>query len=512
CPDGKFGGKCENDCYCQNGATCHMFNGACKCPAGWKGIACDIVSPRVTFNFPAYDALVGDFLTFACNFNHLDNSDIYNRSFYYNGDLLTSDDLYFNNDTRIVIWSGEERYVMEIYSVADEHAGTYECKVVDTNGDTYTDTLTLTVTGCEINRWGMLCDKICDCKNYGNCSRKVGCVCSEGWEGVHCTKDVGAPEFVFCPHNITALLDEGSSSTGVTWPNVEAIDNSGLFNQTSNHQSGDRFIVGIHNILYTAVDIHGNTALCRFSVNVEALNIGTKKTVIVSLIVTSLLLVVLVTLGSVVCFLYRRQIELIYTTLCGKYEEDDDKEWDAFVAVKGETSDETFVYKVLLPELEEINEYKLIIHHRNFTPGMPIVDNIIHAIQNSRRTILILSPEFIKSDWCNYEVDQARVEMFGLRHKLIPIMFKDVTHMGDEMSATLKSILDTINYLVWPSDGSEKEKKMFWKKLYSAMPRKHQEQHRVGFISRIVNHICHHKRYLRLADDDDVEEVVLEMI
>ncbi|XP_078655915.1 uncharacterized protein LOC144902388 [Branchiostoma floridae x Branchiostoma belcheri] len=37
CPEGKYGGECEHDCKCLHSAACHTFNGACKCPPGWKG-------------------------------------------------------------------------------------------------------------------------------------------------------------------------------------------------------------------------------------------------------------------------------------------------------------------------------------------------------------------------------------------------------------------------------------------------------------------------------------------
>ncbi|CAH1252449.1 MEGF11 [Branchiostoma lanceolatum] len=44
CPDGFHGGHCNETCVCQNGGSCHPFNGACKCPDRWIGRACDIVS------------------------------------------------------------------------------------------------------------------------------------------------------------------------------------------------------------------------------------------------------------------------------------------------------------------------------------------------------------------------------------------------------------------------------------------------------------------------------------
>ncbi|XP_078579675.1 uncharacterized protein LOC144863905 [Branchiostoma floridae x Branchiostoma japonicum] len=41
CPKGKYGGECEYNCSCPHNATCHTFNGACKCPDGWEGNFCE---------------------------------------------------------------------------------------------------------------------------------------------------------------------------------------------------------------------------------------------------------------------------------------------------------------------------------------------------------------------------------------------------------------------------------------------------------------------------------------
>eukprot|EP00058_Branchiostoma_floridae_P007774 XP_002593262.1 hypothetical protein BRAFLDRAFT_87243 [Branchiostoma floridae] len=51
CPEGKFGGQCEQNCSCPDNATCHTLNGACKCPDGRTGQFCDahpIYSAHVT--------------------------------------------------------------------------------------------------------------------------------------------------------------------------------------------------------------------------------------------------------------------------------------------------------------------------------------------------------------------------------------------------------------------------------------------------------------------------------
>ncbi|XP_066295749.1 uncharacterized protein [Branchiostoma lanceolatum] len=40
CPIGRFGRFCAERCQCFNGASCHSFNGACRCAPGWRGRSC----------------------------------------------------------------------------------------------------------------------------------------------------------------------------------------------------------------------------------------------------------------------------------------------------------------------------------------------------------------------------------------------------------------------------------------------------------------------------------------
>ncbi len=45
------------------------------------------------------------------------------------------------------------------------------------------------------------------------------------------------------------------------------------------------------------------------------------------------------------------------------------KSYDAFVSYVSRKMDEHFVYKVLLPKLENEMGFRLCVHHRDFTPG-----------------------------------------------------------------------------------------------------------------------------------------------
>ena len=44
-------------------------------------------------------------------------------------------------------------------------------------------------------------------------------------------------------------------------------------------------------------------------------------------------------------------------------------------------------------------------------PGYDIADNIVQAIEDSSKVLLILSPTFLESDWCQFEVRMARQKL-----------------------------------------------------------------------------------------------------
>lgn len=81
-----------------------------------------------------------------------------------------------------------------------------------------------------------------------------------------CANDTTKPRFFFCPSNITKTTTD--SCKVVDWNDPFATDNCGIPTLTASHESGDCFIAGVHNIIYTARDAKNNTATCTFKVTV----------------------------------------------------------------------------------------------------------------------------------------------------------------------------------------------------------------------------------------------------
>ena len=79
------------------------------------------------------------------------------------------------------------------------------------------------------------------------------------------------PTFSDCPSDVSVNVNTTSgSSTGVaTWTEPTAYNNSGAVDSVvSNYSPGDLFPIGTTIVIYTAMDIYGNTANCSFNVTV----------------------------------------------------------------------------------------------------------------------------------------------------------------------------------------------------------------------------------------------------
>jgi len=88
-------------------------------------------------------------------------------------------------------------------------------------------------------------------------------------------------------------------------------------------------------------------------------------------------------------------------------EVDKDKKYDAFVSYSHK--DESFVAHKLLPGLEP--QFKLCIHARDWNAGDWIPDQIARSVEESRRTLVILSPSFMESVWGRMEFRAAHQQV-----------------------------------------------------------------------------------------------------
>ncbi|XP_060070692.1 toll-like receptor 4 [Ylistrum balloti] len=136
-----------------------------------------------------------------------------------------------------------------------------------------------------------------------------------------------------------------------------------------------------------------------------------------------------------------------------------EKDFDAFVSYS--SLDETWVYDLCRRLEESVHKFRLCLHHKHFIPGACISDNIIDSVERSRHTIMVLSPNFLKSEWCILEFRKAfHQSLVENERHLVVVMLEGFDESC--VHADLKHFLKTYTYLK-TSDF------FFWDKLVYAL-------------------------------------------
>ncbi|XP_028420704.1 toll-like receptor 13 [Perca flavescens] len=140
--------------------------------------------------------------------------------------------------------------------------------------------------------------------------------------------------------------------------------------------------------------------------------------------------------------------------------------YDAFVSYN--VYDEAWVYEQMLPVLEGEQGWKLCLHHRDFEPGKPIVQNITDAIYGSRKTICVISRHYLQSEWCSREIQMASYRLFDEQDDVLILLFmEDIPSRELSLYYRMRSLVKRRTYLSWPQAGQHTG--VFWENIRRAM-------------------------------------------
>ena len=182
-------------------------------------------------------------------------------------------------------------------------------------------------------------------------------------------------------------------------------------------------------------------------------------------------------------FLYRHKWDvrffcLRYVTNRKAYQEfegsEEEYEYDAFVSFHSD--DQDWVWNELHENLDRMGDievaddqsrFRLCIHERDFVPGDLIEENILRSIESSRKTIVVLSRNFLQSVWCEFELQIARKLCVEKGRDLIIAVMLEPLPTDIRISQSVERLVRKNTYIEWPTETLEQNH--FWNQMRCAL-------------------------------------------
>ena len=134
---------------------------------------------------------------------------------------------------------------------------------------------------------------------------------------------------------------------------------------------------------------------------------------------------------------------------------DQEKMYDAYVSYS--IKDEHFVTQVSSTELEHGDPpYRVCLHYADLQQSSYVADTISEATQRSKRTIIVLSNNYILHEWSRYDVRSALHDVLKGRGKAVILVLGDVPTR--DLDPDLRHYMKTNTTIHW-SD------RLFWDRL-----------------------------------------------
>ncbi|XP_077366581.1 toll-like receptor 5b [Festucalex cinctus] len=145
-----------------------------------------------------------------------------------------------------------------------------------------------------------------------------------------------------------------------------------------------------------------------------------------------------------------------------------DAQYDAYLCFSN--FDYMWVEAALLKKLDNKFSEENVLHccfeARDFLPGEDHLSNIRDAIWGSRKTVCVVSKEFLKDGWCLEAFTLAQGRMLNeLRNVLIMLVVGKVAHYQLMKYNAVRAFVQRREYLIWPEDPQDLE--WFYERLVS---------------------------------------------
>ncbi|KAM9451185.1 uncharacterized protein Hap1MRO34_021567 isoform 2-T2 [Clarias gariepinus] len=154
--------------------------------------------------------------------------------------------------------------------------------------------------------------------------------------------------------------------------------------------------------------------------------------------------------------------------------------YDAFISYNAQ--DEPWVVEELIPNLKDEQGWRLCLHHRDFEPGRSIIDNIMDGIYSSRKTICLITHNYLRSTWCSKEIQMANFRLFDEKKDVLILIFlEDIPTCQLSPYHRMRQLVKKKTFLKWPKHGEDTG--VFWQNLRKALGTKEGPEAKKALLS-----------------------------
>ncbi|NXO30128.1 TLR5 protein, partial [Cisticola juncidis] len=178
---------------------------------------------------------------------------------------------------------------------------------------------------------------------------------------------------------------------------------------------------------------------------------------IISLVILLVLLVAVIifTRCRGICFVWYKTITRRLIDNQPQVADKSEYKYDAYLCYS--KNDFEWVQNSLLKHLDsqyfDKNRFTLCFEERDFLPGEEHINNIRDAIWNSRKTICVVTRQFLKDGWCVEAFNVAQSRYFcDLKDVLIVVVVGSLSQYQLKKHKPIRNFLQRSHYLRWPED------------------------------------------------------------
>jgi toll-like receptor 13 len=199
---------------------------------------------------------------------------------------------------------------------------------------------------------------------------------------------------------------------------------------------------------YTCAN-RANTTIHTFSMTEQACLLSRESS---SIIIACVVMTLSIVAALAIVYHLRWHIRLLlaFRGQAGWLQQQEDFTYDAFLSCAEE--EEAWVEDYFLPVARHTLGLRVCFHKQDFVPGKPVLNNIVDSVQACRKFLLLFSPAFAASSWCQFELDLCLSQALHCR----PPGALIVVRMGDlasrDLTGTMAALMETTTYMEWRRD------------------------------------------------------------